>query len=364
MENNNDLSPLSKILFVSILVLMVIAGLIYFSELLQPIVLAIIFWYIIKALEDFIGRIKIKGKQLPRWLRGTIAIVIIFLSLQTAIDIIVTNLSRMVNNFSIYESSLNQFLNQMGDLFRVENITDVVKKRISELDIQSYLQGILASLTSFVGNIFLVIIYVVFLFLEEVSLSKKSKMIFSDPKRIDRMKKLTQQIYSSTNQYVTLKTYVSLLTGAFSYIILLLYGVDYAFLWAFIIFLLNFIPYIGSFIATFLPAIFAIVQFGTIWYFIWIFGSIQVVQLVVGNYIEPRVMGKSLNLSPLVVVITLSFWGYVWGLLGMFLSVPITSIMLIVMAQFPSTRPISVILSENGEIDSLIVKPEEDLASG
>jgi predicted PurR-regulated permease PerM len=271
----------------------------------------------------------------------------------------VTNLSQLVKNFSLYESSLNSFLNEMGDLFRVENITDVVKQRISALDIQSYLRNILSSLTSFVGNIFLVVIYVVFLFLEEVSLSKKSKLIFSDPKRIDRMRRLTQQIYHSTNQYVTLKTYVSLLTGAFSYIILLLYGVDYAFLWAFIIFLLNFIPYIGSFIATFLPAIFAIVQFGTIWYFIWIFGSIQVVQLVVGNYIEPRVMGKSLNLSPLVVVITLSFWGYVWGLLGMFLSVPITSIMLIVLAQFPATRGISVILSENGEIDNLIVKPEE-----
>ena len=174
------------------------------------------------------------------------------------------------------------------------------------------------------------------------------------------MRKLTEQIYRSTNQYVTLKTYVSLLTGGFSYIILLLYGVDYAFLWAFIIFLLNFIPYIGSFIATFLPSIFAIVQFGTIWYFIWIFGSIQVVQLIVGNYIEPRVMGKSLNLSPLVVVITLSFWGYVWGLLGMFLSVPITSIMLIIMAQFPSTRSVAVILSENGEIENLIVKSNEE----
>lgn len=360
MEKTNELPPLSKISFISILILMVIAGLIYFSELLQPIVLAVIFWYIIKTIEGFIGRLKIKGKQLPKWVRGTIAIAIIFLSLQGAIDIIVTNLSQMVNNFSIYESSLNLFLNQMGDLFRVENITDVVRERINALDIQSYLRGILSSLTSFVGNIFLVIIYVVFIFLEEVSLSKKSQMIFSDPRKIERMKKLSEQIYRSTNQYITLKTYVSLLTGAFSYIILILYGVDYAFLWAFIIFLLNFIPYIGSFIATFLPALFAIVQFGTIWYFIWIFGSIQVVQVIVGNYIEPRVMGKSLNLSPLVVVITLSFWGYVWGLLGMFLSVPITSIMLIVMAQFPSTRGVAVILSENGEIDSLIVRNPED----
>ncbi len=356
MKEETELTPLSKILFVSILILMVIAGLIYFSELLQPIVLAVIFWYIIKALEDFIGRIKIKGRPFPKWIRGTIAIAIIFLSLQTAIDIIVTNLSQMVKNFSIYESSLNQFLNQMGDMFRVENITDVVKERISALDIQSYLQGILASLTSFVGNIFLVIIYVVFIFLEEVSLSKKGELVFSDIHKRNRIKKLIHQIYRSTNQYVTLKTYVSLLTGGLSYIILLLYGVDYAFLWAFIIFLLNFIPYIGSFIATFLPSIFAIVQFGSLWYFIWIFASIQVIQLVVGNYIEPRVMGKSLNLSPLVVVITLSFWGYVWGLLGMFLSVPITSIMLIILAQFPSTRGVAIILSENGEIDSLIVK--------
>lgn len=360
MKEEAELAPLSKLLFVSILILMVITGLIYFSELLQPIVLAIIFWYIIKALEDFIGRIKIKGKQLPKWVRGTIAIIIIFLSLQGAIDIIVTNLSQMVKNFSVYESSLNRFLNEMGNLFRVENITDVVKDRINALAIQSYLQEILSSLTSFVGNIFLVIIYVVFIFLEEVSLSKKSKLIFSDAKRRDRMRKLADQIYRSTNKYVTLKTYVSLLTGAFSYIILLLFGVDYAFLWAFIIFILNFIPYIGSFIATFLPAIFGIVQFGSIWYFIWIFGSIQVIQLIVGNYIEPRVMGKSLNLSPLVVVITLSFWGYVWGLLGMFLSVPITSIMLIILVQFPSTRGISVLLSENGEIDNLIVTDPED----
>lgn len=360
MENNNESSTLSKILFVSILILMVIAGLIYFSELLQPIVLAIIFWYIIKALQGFIGKFTIKGKQLPKWLRGTLAIVFIFLALQLVVDVIVTNLSEMVKNFAIYETSLNLFIYEIGDLLRVENITDVVSQRIDELNIERFLQGVLASLTSFVGNLFLVLIYIVFLLLEEVSFSQKAKKIFSDPKRRDRMKKIVEQIYHSTNQYITLKTYVSLLTGILSYIVLLLFGVDYAFLWAFIIFLLNFIPYIGSFVATFLPAIFAVVQFGTIWYFIWIFGSIQVIQLIVGNYIEPKVMGKSLNLSPLVVVITLSFWGYVWGLLGMFLSVPITSIMLIILAQFPNTRGISVLLSENGEIDNLIVKKVDE----
>jgi predicted PurR-regulated permease PerM len=76
------------------------------------------------------------------------------------------------------------------------------------------------------------------------------------------------------------------------------------------------------------------------------------IQLIVGNYIEPKVMGKSLNLSPLVVLIALSFWGYIWDLLGMLLAVPITSILLITLAQFPSTRPFALLMTENGDLDT------------
>lgn len=82
--------------------------------------------------------------------------------------------------------------------------------------------------------------------------------------------------------------------------------------------------------------------------------------MVVGNYIEPKVMGKSLNLSPLVVVVALSFWGYVWDLLGMFLSVPLTSIMMITLAQFPATRNIAIMLTENGNIENILIKKKED----
>ena len=171
---------------------------------------------------------------------------------------------------------------------------------------------------------------------------------------------MLNEIFLSTNKYITLKTGISLLTGGLSYVVLLLFGIDYAFLWAFLIFLFNYIPYIGSLIATILPAIFAVIQFGTIWSFVWVFISVEAIQLVVGNYIEPKVMGKSLNLSPLVVVVALSFWGYVWDLLGMFLSVPITSIMLIMLAQFPATRSFAILLTENGNIENVLIKKEED----
>ena len=152
---------------------------------------------------------------------------------------------------------------------------------------------------------------------------------------------------------------MSLLTGFLSYIVLLLFGVDFAFLWAFLIFLFNYIPYIGSFVATLLPSIFAVFQFGSFLPFIWIFAGVEAIQVLVGNYIEPRVMGKTLNLSPLVVILALSFWGAIWGILGMLLSVPITSIMVIIMAQFPNTRNIAILLSENADIRNMVVEDLE-----
>ncbi len=122
---------------------------------------------------------------------------------------------------------------------------------------------------------------------------------------------------------------------------------------AFLIFLFNYVPYIGSLVATLLPAFFAVLQYGSIWYFIYVFGGIQVIQNLIGNYLEPKMMGKSLNMSPLVVVLALAFWGYIWGILGMILSVPITSILIIISAQFDSTRNFAILLSEKGDIESL-----------
>jgi len=158
------------------------------------------------------------------------------------------------------------------------------------------------------------------------------------------------RINSSINSYLTIKTAMSLLTGFVSYIILVIIGVDFPILWAFLIFLFNFIPYIGSMIATLLPSLFAIFQFGSIWTAVLVL--IQTVQFAVGSLIEPRFMGKTLNLSPLVVILALSFWGSIWGVLGMLLSVPITSVIIIILGQIPETRSLAVFMSETGEIRS------------
>ncbi len=353
-------SLVGRVLLISVLVALSIFFIIYFKDLLKPFVMAVMVWYLIKAIYDYIGKIRIMGKQLPRWLKGTLSMIFIFGAVQITINLIVSSLSDIVANFSTYKTTLDIFLSDLGESLGVGNITGEMQTQINKLDLQGFLTSTLSSLSATVGTIVIVIIYIVFLLLEEVAFSKKIDAIFSDPKKRKRIQQVLNEIFLSTNKYITLKTGISLLTGGLSYVVLLLFGIDYAFLWAFLIFIFNYIPYIGSLIATLLPAIFAVIQFGTIWSFVWVFVSVEAIQLVVGNYIEPKVMGKSLNLSPLVVVVALSFWGYVWDLLGMFLSVPITSIMLIMLAQFPATRSFAILLTENGNIENVLIKKDED----
>lgn len=349
-----------RIILISILIGLSIFFIIYFKDLLKPFVMAVMVWYLIKTIYNYIGKISIMGRQLPKWLKGTLSLAIIFGTVQVTINLIITNLSAIVANFSTYKATFDIFLIDLGESLGVVDITDQLQDQLNKIDLQGFLAGTLSSLSATIGTIVIVIIYIVFLLLEEATFSKKIELIFPDQKKRLRIQEVLNEIYESTNKYITLKTGISILTGALSYIVLRLFDVDYAFLWAFLIFVFNYIPYIGSLIATLLPSIFAMVQFGSLWSFVWVFISVEIIQLVVGNYIEPKVMGKSLNLSPLVVVVALSFWGYVWDLLGMFLSVPITSIMLITLAQFPATRNIAILLTENGNIENVLIKKKKD----
>ena len=141
-----------------------------------------------------------------------------------------------------------------------------------------------------------------------------------------------------------------MVTGAISYAVLVIVGVDYAAFWAVVIFLLNYIPTIGSLLGVAFPALLALVQFDTPIPALVVGGVLGGVQFTIGNIIEPRLMGRSLNLAPLVVILSLVIWGHIWGVVGMFLCVPVTGMMMIVMSYFPATRPFAILLSSDGRI--------------
>mgnify|MGYP001804369230 CR=1 FL=1 len=130
-------------------------------------------------------------------------------------------------------------------------------------------------------------------------------------------------------------------------------GVDAAFFWAFLMFALNYIPTVGSLIATLFPALFSLVQFGESRPFIIILAGLGLLEWVIGNVIEPKLMGKSLNLSPLVTILALIIWGQIWGITGMLLSTPITVVMVIFNSKFESKRSVAILLKENGDNDDV-----------
>ncbi|NOT73904.1 MAG: AI-2E family transporter [Cyclobacteriaceae bacterium] len=351
-------SILFKALCAALFTGIIIFLLIFFKELLKPLALGILLWYFIKAFNGLIEKIKFRGKPLNIWLRRGIALLIIIGVIEGSIRVLVANINQIITNYPAYRATLDTMIASLGNSVGMENLTNNIETKIGELDIEGFLKEMVTSTSSLVGNLFLVIVYTIFLLLEENSFVKKMSMVFNAPGQADKISRLMNQIYHSTNKYMTVKAFVSLAIAVLGYIVLIIVGVDFAFLWALLIFGLNFIPYVGSLISTLLPAVFSVLQFGSLWPFAYVFGSIMMIHVIIGNYVEPKVMGKSLNLSPLVVLVALSFWGAVWGLLGMLLSVPFTSIMLITFAQFPSTRGIAIMLTEHGDIEGLQIKDE------
>jgi len=220
-----------------------------------------------------------------------------------------------------------------------------------DLEVGKLISQLVNALTNILGDAVMVLIYVGFLMLEERHAKAKFRALYGEGPSRDKALAMMAQMDNSLSRYVTLKTFVSLLTGSLSYIALRIIGVDFAFFWAFTIFILNYIPTIGSLVATIFPAFIAALQFAAIGPALWVLGSVGLIQVIVGNIIDPRLMGTSLNVSGVVVILSLAFWGSIWGVTGMILSVPITVMLVIVLAQFDNTRWLAVLLSDKGQVN-------------
>lgn len=203
----------------------------------------------------------------------------------------------------------------------------------------------LTEIADLLSNLLLVLLITVFLLLEATELPGKLRRALGDPEA-DLSHALG--IVDQVKNYVVLKTYVSLATGLVVGVALAGFGVDFPILWGLLAFLLNYIPNIGSFIAAVPPVLLALVQFG------WstalgVTFMFVVVNVVIGNVLEPRLMGRQMGLSPLVVFVSLVFWGWLWGPMGMLLSVPLTMILRIVLENNAQTRGLAILMGDSAK---------------
>ncbi len=323
--------------------------LIYGKPILLPLVLAIIVWYILKSIRDQVKKIKIRQRRLPIWLSNTLSFVFFFLIMGLTARLLSNSILNLSKNLPVYEENINLITAELNNLLNID-IVNWGKDFFKDFDFSGILQTVFNGISTLFADAFLVLLYVVFLMIEEVAFPAKLKAIFSTPEKFESAHKMLNELNKSLNQYLVLKTIISLITGVLSYVALLIIGIDSPFFWAFLIFLLNYIPTIGSLIATIFPALMALLQTGSFTPFFLVLASVGVIQVLVGNVLEPKMMGDSLNISSLVVLLALAFWGSLWGVTGMILSVPVTVMMIIIFAKFDATRNIAIMLSGNGRV--------------
>ena len=210
-----------------------------------------------------------------------------------------------------------------------------------------------ASAAGIAASIGMILIYILFLFAEQETFGKKIKNLFANKRQSKKYAYIIESVDKNMKKYLFMKTVISGLTGLFAYAWLRAIGLEFAGAWAFLMFIMNYIPTIGSIIACALPILFAFATGASIQLPILTAAGLIGLEILFGNILDPKLTGKTLNLSTLAILLNLVFWGMIWGVVGMFLSVPLLMIIFIITAQFDSTRPIAVILSANGTIPDI-----------
>ena len=318
------------------------------KPVLFPFFIAIFISFVLFPILDFFTRFKI-----PRSVTIIFILFVIFFILFLMGSLFYSSVETFTQEIDAYVVKINHFLNSIVEGLKTlplpidwESINEFEQLKLNAKDVGDFLLSTLGPFLSFVFNLFLILVFLVFILagrgLTETKVHRSFKKV-----QAKKFIEIKNNIDSQVQRYLGIKTIVSFITGFLATIVLLIFGVDFAIVIGFFTFILNYIPNVGSIFATAFPILIAIFQFDTIWPAFWIFIILGAIQMVLGNFIEPRVMGYGLGLSPLVVIFCLVFWGWLWGLPGMILAVPIAAIIKIITANIPSTRFISVLISRD-----------------
>lgn len=358
MESQSDHNKVMRGAATFLIIAGIIALLQYFKNFLQPFVVALILWFLIIQVRSILMKIKIGRLVVPRAILTLISTVAVFFIFYGITNLIIVNFQNLAQNVGKYSSSLVVILEDVEDFIGVENLGEKVQEQQSSIVAAASVAA--KALATFIGRFFLVLFYVIFLLLEETALGQKLHIIYERSTSRKSLRKTAVRIAKLLSDYLGIKIITSFLTGLLSFFVLLFLGIDFPGLWAFLIFILNFIPSIGSIVATAFPVIFTFLQYSGDWSkALYVLIGVMAVQIIIGNFLEPKILGNKLNLSPLVVILGLTFWGFIWGFIGMLLSVPINAALMIILSQFESTRNAAILFSKDGRIDYLFEDIED-----
>lgn len=318
-----------------------------------PVVLGAVVVYVIVGVTQLLERVPIVGGVLPLQLRYLLAIALIGSAAVALALLAMAQKDRVIALAPQYQAALLVAIQKVAVWFQIESEPTWASLRqdlMARINLQLVLGSVLASVSGIGLGFVVVMLYAVFLLVEQHGFARKLTHISDDPHQVERVAALVGNINRRIGSYLALKTLLSVVLAAISWAIMAFYGLDFAGFWAVLIGFLNFIPYIGSVIGVLLPGILAVVQFDDVATLASLLVALTATQFVIGNFVDPMVMGSSLNLSPLAILIALAVWSELWGIPGAFLAVPITAIVVIVLSEFPGARPVAVLLSRDGRL--------------
>ena len=315
-----------------------------------PFVIAVFVWYLINAMARGFGKVSVGGKKAPRMVCFIMAVFFLVFGVWEIFELISQNVSSVAKAAPLYQKNLEILVSKVVVLLHLEH-QPTVQELIGYLDLGSIMKKMVEMLSGLAGKTLIVMFYTGFLLYEQRFFNKKITGMIQTSETRRHVRHIFRDIDIKVQRYILVKTFVSALVGALTFAFLRYLQVDFAAFWGLMAFFLNFIPYIGSLMAIILPSLIALVQFSDMTTFLIVLAGLSVVQGVIGQALDPFLMGKNLNLSPIFIISSLAMWGMIWGVPGMFLSIPILAMTMITLSQFPTTRPFAVLLSKTGVID-------------
>ncbi len=345
-------SSFSRFLVVAAAFVIVVSGLKMAGPLLVPFLLAVFIAMIVSPLLAWLKRY-----HLPNGVAIFFVIALVFsvgLILAAVIGSSVDNFRQDIPTYSAkltaMSTSIQQWLSQRGIAIDSEQWSSSFNPGA----VMGVVGNTLASFGNVMTNAVMILLTVIFILAENVSFGEKLRSATGSNNSQEWLRTFSDSVHS----YLAIKAAISLLTGLVVFVWLTILGVDYAVLWGLIAFLLNFIPTVGSFIAAVPAVLLALVQLGVFEAGLTLAGFV-VVNLIMGNVLEPRWMGRGLNLSPLVVFVSLVLWGWVLGPVGMLLSIPLTIMLKIALESQDETRWIGIMLGAGKRLDNETLLSDE-----
>ena len=341
-------SSVARNALVAIAVVAMGAAVFWLRDILTPLAMAIFLLIMIDGVKRFIE----DRTPVPSHLAGAAALIVVILGFFASIGIVVYGAAGFFDETTGVVARIGPRLDQIiSDAYGLVGLEEppTVSDLIARIDVGSYLAIIARQAQGVVTGALFVMIYLAFLLASQAGFRRKLVGMFPDRTARGEALEVFQRVRGGVEGYLWVQAVTGALICAVAWVLMRAVGLPNAEFWTFVIFVVGFIPVLGGAVAGLVPPLFALVQFETYWQAIVLLAGLQTILFISGNLIQPRMQGDNQNIDPVVVLLSLAFWGKIWGVVGMFLSTPLAVMAMAILAEFKGSRWMAILLSGDGE---------------